>query len=78
MCEGSEAYYIIRAYPSVQALQESQEAYYSSHEWRQGPCAPSRSQARTSRLPMRGRLSGSARHVASKNTSIGRSKPLTW
>lgn len=34
-----DAYYIIRAYPSVEGLRESQEAFYSSDEWRKGPRA---------------------------------------
>lgn len=37
--DDENAYYIIRAYPSVQALQDSQDAFYTSDGWRQGPRA---------------------------------------
>ena len=33
----ADAYYLIRAYSSLSARQESQDAFYGSVEWRQGP-----------------------------------------
>ena len=33
--EGS--YYLIRAYPSLEELRRSQDAFYGSDEWRHGP-----------------------------------------
>jgi hypothetical protein len=32
-----DLYYLIRAYPSVEELQRSQDAFYGSDEWREGP-----------------------------------------
>jgi hypothetical protein len=32
-----DSYYLIRAYPSLEARQQSQDAFYGSAEWRQGP-----------------------------------------
>lgn len=32
-----DAYFLIRAYGSVEELNESQESFYSSDAWRQGP-----------------------------------------
>ena len=32
-----ESYYLIRAYADFTALQASQDAFYGSDEWRQGP-----------------------------------------
>lgn len=37
--DDENAYYLIRAYPSVEGLRESQEAFYASDEWRLGPRA---------------------------------------
>lgn len=31
------SYYLIRAYPSLAGRQQSQDAFYGSDEWRQGP-----------------------------------------
>lgn len=35
--QGGDMYYLIRAYPSLEALRESEDAFYNSAEWRQGP-----------------------------------------
>ncbi len=35
--DDEDAYYLIRAYPSSAELQRSQDAFYGSDEWRQGP-----------------------------------------
>jgi len=32
-----DSYYLIRSYASVDDLQQSQDAFYGSAEWRQGP-----------------------------------------
>jgi len=32
-----DLYHLVRAYPSVDELRRSQEAFYGSDEWRQGP-----------------------------------------
>ena len=32
-----DSYYLIRAYPSLPARQSSQDAFYCSAEWREGP-----------------------------------------
>ena len=31
------SYYLMRSYPSLQALRESEDAFYGSAEWRNGP-----------------------------------------
>jgi hypothetical protein len=31
------AYYLMRAYPGLEARQQDQDAFYGSAEWRQGP-----------------------------------------
>ncbi len=33
----ADSYYLIRAYASLSARQQSQDAFYGSAEWRQGP-----------------------------------------
>jgi NIPSNAP protein len=33
----SDSYYLIRCYPSLEARQQSQDAFYGSAEWRDGP-----------------------------------------
>jgi hypothetical protein len=33
----AESYYLIRAYPSLEAREQSEDAFYGSAEWRQGP-----------------------------------------
>lgn len=33
----AESYYLIRAYRSLQDLQQSEDAFYGSDEWRNGP-----------------------------------------
>lgn len=35
--DDENAYYLIRAYDSVEELRKSQDAFYSSAEWREGP-----------------------------------------
>ena len=35
--DDADLYYLIRAYPSVEELQCSQDAFYGSDEWREGP-----------------------------------------
>jgi NIPSNAP len=35
--DDDDRYYLIRAYPTLAELQRSQEAFYASDEWRQGP-----------------------------------------
>ncbi|MCP9485148.1 MAG: NIPSNAP family protein [Gaiellaceae bacterium MAG52_C11] len=35
--DDADSYYLIRAYPSLAALERSQDAFYGSDEWRQGP-----------------------------------------
>src|SRR5215213_4659183 len=35
-----DSYYLIRAYPSLDARQQSQNAFYGSAEWREGPREP--------------------------------------
>ena len=35
--DDKDLYYLIRAYPSLEELQRSQEAFYGSDEWREGP-----------------------------------------
>ena len=35
--DDEDLYYLIRAYPSLEELQRSQEAFYGSDEWREGP-----------------------------------------
>jgi hypothetical protein len=35
--DGHEEAYLIRAFPSLQAHREQEEAFYGSDEWRQGP-----------------------------------------
>jgi hypothetical protein len=35
--DDDDAYYLVRAYPSLAELQRSQEAFYGSDEWRDGP-----------------------------------------
>lgn len=35
--QGEDMYYLIRAYPSLETLRESEDAFYGSAEWRQGP-----------------------------------------
>jgi hypothetical protein len=35
--DDEDLYYLIRAYPSLAELRRSQEAFYGSDEWRQGP-----------------------------------------
>jgi hypothetical protein len=35
--DDDDLHYLIRAYPSVAELQQSQDAFYGSDEWRQGP-----------------------------------------
>jgi len=32
-----DAYYLMRAYPSLEELERSEEEFYSSDEWRRGP-----------------------------------------
>ena len=32
-----DLYYLVRAYPSLEELQQSQDAFYGSDEWRDGP-----------------------------------------
>lgn len=34
---GEDMYYLIRAYPSLEARQASEDGFYGSAEWRQGP-----------------------------------------
>lgn len=35
--DDEDAYVLIRAYPSLEELQRSQDAFYGSDEWRDGP-----------------------------------------
>ncbi len=35
--DDDDSYYLIRAYPGLDELQESQDAFYGSDEWRHGP-----------------------------------------
>ena len=35
--DDEDLYYLIRAYPSLEELQRSQEAFYGGDEWREGP-----------------------------------------
>ena len=35
--DNPDSYYLIRAYPSLAELERSQEAFYGSDEWREGP-----------------------------------------
>jgi hypothetical protein len=35
--DDDDLYYLIRAYPSLEELQRSQDAFYGSDEWRHGP-----------------------------------------
>ena len=35
--DDEDSYCLIRAYPSIEELERSQEAFYGSDEWRQGP-----------------------------------------
>ena len=35
--DGSEEAYLVRAFPSLEARREQEEAFYGSDEWRQGP-----------------------------------------
>jgi hypothetical protein len=35
--DDDDSYYLIRAYPTVEELQRSQDAFYGSDEWRRGP-----------------------------------------
>jgi len=35
--DDEDSYCLIRAYPSLEALQSSQDAFYGSDEWRDGP-----------------------------------------
>jgi hypothetical protein len=35
-----DSYYLIRAYASLEDRQQSQDAFYGSDEWRQGPREP--------------------------------------
>jgi hypothetical protein len=35
--DDEDLYYLIRAYPSLDELQRSQDAFYGSDEWRNGP-----------------------------------------
>jgi hypothetical protein len=35
--DDGDLYYLIRAYSSVEELQRSQDAFYGSDEWREGP-----------------------------------------
>ena len=35
--DDEDSYYLLRAYPSLEALQRSQDAFYGSDEWREGP-----------------------------------------
>ena len=35
-----DLYYLVRAYPSLDELQRSQDAFYGSDEWREGPREP--------------------------------------
>ena len=35
-----DSYYLIRAYPSLAAREQSQDAFYGSDEWRSGPREP--------------------------------------
>jgi hypothetical protein len=38
--DDDEAYYLIRRYDSLAALRESQDAFYGSDEWKDGPREP--------------------------------------
>jgi hypothetical protein len=38
--QDSDTYYLIRAYADLNDLQQSQDAFYGSDEWRQGPRQP--------------------------------------
>jgi hypothetical protein len=33
----ADSYYLMRAYPSLEARQKSEDAFYGSDEWKQGP-----------------------------------------
>lgn len=33
----ADSYYLIRSYASIEELQQSQDAFYGSTEWKQGP-----------------------------------------
>ncbi len=35
--DDADLYYLVRAYASIADLQESQDAFYCSEEWREGP-----------------------------------------
>lgn len=35
--DDGDLYYLLRAYPSVEELQRSQDAFYGSDEWCEGP-----------------------------------------
>jgi hypothetical protein len=35
--DDDDLYYLVRAYPSLEERQRSQEAFYGSEEWRHGP-----------------------------------------
>jgi len=35
--DDDDLYYLLRAYPSLDELQRSQDAFYGSDEWREGP-----------------------------------------
>ena len=35
--DDDDLYYLIRSYPSLEELQRSQDAFYGSDEWRDGP-----------------------------------------
>jgi hypothetical protein len=35
-----DSYYLMRAYPSLAAREQSQDAFYGSDEWRNGPREP--------------------------------------
>lgn len=38
--DDEDTYVLIRRYPSIEELHESQDAFYGSDEWRQGPREP--------------------------------------
>lgn len=35
--DDDDVYHLVRAYPSLEELRSSQDAFYGSDEWRQGP-----------------------------------------
>jgi hypothetical protein len=37
--QGEDSYYLIRSYPNLDVLQHSEDAFYGSTEWRDGPRA---------------------------------------